>query len=49
MEREDVPHDGNNQQSFTVLPLKPNGQIMVHDLSNVLVEYGRHPAKPSNA
>jgi hypothetical protein len=22
-----VPHDGNSQQSFTVLPLKPNGQI----------------------
>jgi hypothetical protein len=22
-----VPHDGNSQQSFAVLPLKPNGQI----------------------
>jgi hypothetical protein len=22
-----MTHDGNSQQSFTVLPLKPNGQI----------------------
>jgi hypothetical protein len=27
MERESVPHDINIQQSFEVLPLKPNGQI----------------------
>jgi hypothetical protein len=27
MEWEILPHDGNSQQSFTVLPLKPNGQI----------------------
>jgi hypothetical protein len=25
MEQEIVPHDGNSQQSFTMLPLKPNG------------------------
>nr|UBY07023.1 NBS-LRR disease resistance protein [Dasypyrum villosum] len=26
MERESIPHDGNSQQSFATLPLKPNGQ-----------------------
>jgi hypothetical protein len=26
MERESIPHDGNSQQSFAALPLKPNGQ-----------------------
>jgi hypothetical protein len=27
MEQDVVPHDGNSQQSFAALPLKPNGQI----------------------
>jgi hypothetical protein len=29
MEQEIVSYDGNSQQSFAALPLKPNGQIKI--------------------
>jgi hypothetical protein len=29
MKREITSHDGNSQQSFATLPLKPNGQIKI--------------------